>query len=375
MRLLFVSHSFPPPGLPEANLGGMQRAAVELHDQFSRHPAVELESVILRTSSRWSGIRTVPFLWSAYRNIKRLVERREVDAALFSSMVTGSLAVFLRRAFQTSGVPSLAIAHGDDVIHPTRAYQKLLPKVFNALDAVLPVSRATRGACLERGADESKVIVVPNGINPKRFVLDCKDAGASETDTVAIDGKPPPKDAFLLCSVGRHVRRKGFGWFIAHVMPMLPPEVHYWLIGTGGETHRIRDIVNEKELGDRVRLLGRISDATLAAVYRRADLFVMPNIQVQGTMEGFGLVMLEAGLCRLPTIAARLEGIEDVIIDGRNGRLVESGNPQAFIDAIGHYVHDRDALATLNDGAESTALRCTWESVVAQHLRTIERLL
>jgi phosphatidylinositol alpha-1,6-mannosyltransferase len=113
----------------------------------------------------------------------------------------------------------------------------------------------------------------------------------------------------------------------------------------------------------------------MEAVYRRADLFVMPNIHVPGTMEGFGVVMLEAGLCGLPTIAARLEGIEDVIIEGENGHLVESGNPESFVDGITDYVRNRDALPSLASRTESTAMQFTWESIAAQHLRVIDKFI
>ena len=40
-------------------------------------------------------------------------------------------------------------------------------------------------------------------------------------------------DAFLICSVGRQVPRKGFAWFVEHVMPVLTEKVHYYLAGSG----------------------------------------------------------------------------------------------------------------------------------------------
>jgi phosphatidylinositol alpha-1,6-mannosyltransferase len=150
----------------------MQRVATELQRELSRNPDVDLSSIVLRTSSRWSAIRTAPFLWSAYRRIKKLAVGDQIDVVMFSSMVTASLTVFLSSVLEKKGVRSLAIAHGDDVISPSRVYQRFLPRVFKSLDVVLPVSAATKRACLERGAQENKVIVVPNGIDPKRFACD-----------------------------------------------------------------------------------------------------------------------------------------------------------------------------------------------------------
>ncbi len=52
-------------------------------------------------------------------------------------------------------------------------------------------------------------------------------------------------------------------------------------------------------------MLGRVSEEALGSLYRGADLFVMPNVPVPGDIEGFGVVMLEAGLCGLPRARPR----------------------------------------------------------------------
>jgi phosphatidyl-myo-inositol dimannoside synthase len=86
-----------------------------------------------------------------------------------------------------------------------------------------------------------------------------------------------------------------------------------------------------------VVLLGQVSESLLATLYAGSDLFVMPNIPVAGDMEGFGVVMVEAGAAGLPVLAADLEGIRDVIAAGENGELLPSGNAGAFLDAIARY--------------------------------------
>jgi phosphatidyl-myo-inositol dimannoside synthase len=65
----------------------------------------------------------------------------------------------------------------------------------------------------------------------------------------------------------------------------------------------------------------------LNTCYAAADLFVMPNIPVEGDMEGFGIVLLEANRAGVPAVASDLEGIRDVIEPGENGYRVPHGNP------------------------------------------------
>ncbi|MGI9175158.1 MAG: glycosyltransferase family 4 protein, partial [Rhodothermales bacterium] len=281
MRLLFVSHSFPPPGRPLSNVGGMQRVATELHAALRKRPEANLKSLLLRTSWHWTSVNTIPFLFASLWRIYRLVKRQEIDVVLFSSMVTASLAVPLQRVLARHGVATAAIVHGLDVTTPFAPYQRFVPHVFKALDLVLPVSEATGQACLERRLTSEKLRVVPNGIDLDRFAA-LEERSAMRRTLAETFSPPLPERALLLCSVGRQVKRKGFAWFIDQVMPRLPADVHYWLVGDGPEEVHIRAAIAQHGLGDRVRLLGRVSDEALQTLYRGADLFVMPNIPVAG---------------------------------------------------------------------------------------------
>lgn len=351
--------------------------ATELYDAFLENEEVDVRPQILRTTWERVHLKTPFFLFKSAREIKRLAEKNRIDVILFSSMVTASVAVWRKKTLRESGIKTAAIVHGQDVTTPFSLYQRFVPRVFDALDLVMPVSRATSEQCLQRGLPKSKLQVVPNGVDLSRFAP-LKNRSAMRADMLAAfkDNRHPlPKDALLLCSVGRQVTRKGFAWFIKHVLPNLPEDVHYWLAGDGPETEHIRQAASTRGVSHRVRLLGRISDEHLALLYRGADLFVMPNIPVSGTMEGFGVVMLEAGLSGLPAIASRLEGIKDVITEGKNGHFVESGDADGFRDAIFTYYEDRARLATASQqAAQYTATTFGWEAVAKQYLNVLGSL-
>ncbi|MEZ4700478.1 MAG: glycosyltransferase family 4 protein [Rhodothermales bacterium] len=377
MRLLFVSHSFPPVDRPLANVGGMQRVATELFEAFGHMEDVERHGHLLRTSWRMTHARIPLFLWRTRQRLRQVARDRSVDVVLFSSMVTAAAAAWVQPALRQSGIRTAAIVHGQDVTTPFGPYQRFVPRVFDALDAVLPVSRATGAQCTERGLPDAKLHVVPNGVKLDRFApLTSRPAMRAELVRALGDpAHPLPESALLLCSVGRQVKRKGFAWFVEQVMPALPPDVHYWLAGDGPETPAIQAAAARLGLGDRVRLLGRVSDADLMRLYRGADLFVMPNIPVPGTMEGFGVVMLEAGISGLPAIAARLEGIQDVVAEGENGHFVESGDAGGFIEAILRYDRDRHALARASERAAAyTRETFSWEAVARRYVDVLGQL-
>ena len=363
LRILYVSHSFPLRGQPLSNLGGMQRVATGLHDALALHPGVELHTHVLETSWKATPYRMPGFMAGLLRRIPRTVAREGIDVVLFSSMVTASLATVLRTKVGRAGARMAAIPVGRDVTLPTPGYQWLVPRVFDALDLVFPISRATGQECLLRGLPESKMHVIPCGVDTGLFAPP-HDRAAARRELLAAIGETVPDGTLILCSVGRHQERKGFHWFVDAVMPRLPADVLYLVTGEGPTTPQIQAAIERRGLGGRVRMLGKVSEEMLRTLYRGGDLFIMPNIHVPGDIEGFGVVMLEAGLCGMPVLAAELEGISDVICEGENGHLVPTRDAEAFAAAILRHRSDRAGLSEASRRAAAhTAANFSWTAI------------
>ena len=351
------------------NLGGMQRVALDLHDSLSSHSGAEVRALVLRSSWGERGLTTPLFLARALREIRRLARASEIDAVLFSSMLTATLVVPLKRLLRSRGIVAAAIVNGLDATTPTWPYPLLVRRTFDALDLVLPISRATGDACIARGLDPKKSKVVSLGIRNDRFGLQANRAHARE--------RLSARDArLILCSVGRLVPRKGVAWFVSNVMPLLPDDVVFLVAGEGPDRARIESAIAERNVSSRVKLLGSVSDAELEQLYHGADLFVMPNVPVANDMEGFGLVMLEAGLCGLPTIASELEGITDVVHEGETGHLVPPLDAAAFAAVILRYYEDASLLAYASARARDVTLaKFEWGRVVDRYLSVLQQLV
>jgi len=369
MRLLYVSHSLPPEGRPMENVGGMQRVAEDLYESLEARTDIELHTIVLRSAWNERGLKTPMFLARALREIRRLARAQKIDAILFSSMLTATLAVPLQQLLRRNKVATAAIVNGLDATTPTWPYPMLVRRTFNAIDRILPISRATGEACKDRGLPSSKCEVVPLGIRSDRFKSNVNTAVAREK---ILKGR---KAKLILCSVGRLVPRKGVAWFVANVMPLLPDDVLYLIAGDGPDRARIAASIAQYRIQDNVDLLGAISDEELETLYNGADLFIMPNIPVPNDMEGFGLVMLEAGMCGLPVIASNMEGIADVISEGANGHLVETGGEEGFQLAIMRYYMDLEALASLKARARLfTMSHFSWDAVVDRYVSILQNL-
>ncbi|MEM7447360.1 MAG: glycosyltransferase family 4 protein [Myxococcota bacterium] len=338
------------------NVGGMQRVAMELCEQFELHDEIELTRLVLHTP--WKGVyyRAVPFLLSL---LKRLPERAKgQDVILFSSITTALPLMCIGRRLARQGVRLVSIAHGLDVTMPNSAYQFAVRRTLPWLDVVLPVSRATERECKIRGARASRV--VPNGVDLAR--MDGEQGPLPER---------LPEGARLLVSVGRQVKRKGFAWFIRNVMPRLDPSIHYWLAGDGPERDAIEQAIRAAQLGSRVKVLGLVDDAVLRALFKRAELLVMPNIVVQGDMEGFGIVMIEAAAAGVPALAADLEGIHDVVLHEQTGWLEPSGDADAFVSRV-NSLEPRAIERAGQAASNRVRSELSWQAVTSRYIEALQ---
>ncbi|WP_440999529.1 glycosyltransferase family 4 protein [Fodinibius sp. SL11] len=330
MRILYVSHTHPPEGEILENVGGMQRVSQQLINELKRKDDVEVIPETINVSEEGKIVlQTSGFLFRNLFELPHKVREYNADIIVFSSMVTASLAYFIRNKVE---VPMITINHGRDVTLPVKIYQWFVPKVFKNLDGVISVSRATRKECIKRGMDPEKGVALPNGFDFKKLnnFPDKKESRNRLQQNFRI----PLDNKFLLLTVGRKVKRKGHEWFIREVMPKLDDNIVYVTIGDGPEFDNIDEAVDQSKCRDRIFLLGRQPDEVLEQAYAAADLFVMPNVPVQGDMEGFGIVLLEANMARTPAVAADLEGIKDVIRQGKNGYRVPTRDANEFAKTV-----------------------------------------
>jgi phosphatidylinositol alpha-1,6-mannosyltransferase len=354
------------------NLGGMQRVAIDLHDSLLAHRGVDARALVLRSAWSERGIRTPLFLAHALREIRRMARGGEIDAILFSSMVTGALAVPLRNILKRNGIVTASIVNGLDATTPAWPYPAIVRRSFDALDVVLPISTATANACYSRGLSPAKTTVVPLGIRLDRF-MSPGDRREARANLLRHFPQIAGSASLVLCTVGRLVPRKGVEWFVSNVMPNLPADVVYVVAGDGPDRARVEQAIAKHNLRTRVILAGAVTDSTLETIYHGADLFVMPNVPVANDMEGFGLVLLEAALCGLPAIASRLEGITDVISEGENGVLVESGKASEFASAIDRFRSDKSLLASAAGRARlHTISKFGWTGVIDRYIEVIQ---
>jgi glycosyltransferase involved in cell wall biosynthesis len=110
--------------------------------------------------------------------------------------------------------------------------------------------------------------------------------------------------------------------------------------GDGPYRRTLESLARELSLGDRVRFVGRVTDADMHAWHELATLFVHPTLY-----EGSSLVTLEAMAHRRAVVASNAGGLPDKVRPGVNGWLAPAGDPAALAATISGAVSDPGRLA------------------------------
>jgi glycosyltransferase involved in cell wall biosynthesis len=110
-----------------------------------------------------------------------------------------------------------------------------------------------------------------------------------------------------------------------------------------------------------VRFFGNIPDAELAQVYDRADIFALTSVSHGQSVEGFGLVYLEAAAHALPIVAHKIGGVSEAVRDGVTGLLVTPERPAELAAAFEKLIHDHPLRRMLGDAGRVWAARNCWK--------------
>jgi phosphatidylinositol alpha-1,6-mannosyltransferase len=145
------------------------------------------------------------------------------------------------------------------------------------------------------------------------------------------------------------------------------PDVTYLIVGEGPDRVRLETLADRLALRHRVRFLGRVPDEDRKTLYAASDLFVLAAREVRPDVEGFGLVMLEAAACGVPTIGTESGGVPETIVPGKTGLLVEPNNPEALATAMTELLLDAERRRQLGAaGRDYVSKSASWEQRAEQ---------
>lgn len=353
LKVLFISRAYPP------TIGGIEKHNAEIAQALSKIANVSL-------IANYRGKKFLP-LFLPIALIKALMQLHRVDVVLLGDGVLAVLGYFIKKF---TSIPVVSVVHGLDLTFSSKIYQHFWIKRFlPALDSYIAVGNETIRQGVQRGLPQSKFVFIGNGVNAE---VDTHSYSHHDLEVLAQQALPK----HVLLTLGRQVKRKGVAWFVNEVMPILPADVCYLIAGDGKEMSAIKNAIINKNLASRVICLGQVSEKQKQILLSAADIFIQPNIAVEGDMEGFGIVVLEAAILGCFVVASDIEGLKDAICHGKNGLLIPSQDALAYQSALLHLLGDKAALHKRALAAKQyVQTQCTWSSVAATYLLVLQSVL
>lgn len=216
-------------------------------------------------------------------------------------------------------------------------YRPLEQAMLRRADVILATSPPYLDSSRALRPWRDKCRVIPLGLDAGRM-----DASSASDETI---WRFPEKLKVL--AVGRLSRYKGFDVLIRAAREVEDVEL---VIAGGGEQHRRLERLLPTDVGERIRLVGNISDGRRNRLLAGCDLLCMPSLN---RAEAFGLSLLEAMAAGKPAIATRVagSGMGWVVQHEDTGWLVEAGDAGALAATLGRLAADRSVLVAAGERA------------------------
>jgi 1,2-diacylglycerol 3-alpha-glucosyltransferase len=190
-------------------------------------------------------------------------------------------------------------------------------------DCVIAPSQSVAQILRERGV-ETPIEIIPTGVDVQQYE---KGDGAAFRRRHGIARK-----ACVAGYVGRLAPEKNL-LFLAEAMQAFVSQNHnghFLVVGSGPSSQDIRRVFREAGLRRRLHLVGSLEGQELVDAYHAMNVFVFASHS-----ETQGMVLTEAMAAGRPVVALDASGVREVVKDGQNGRLLDSGSPEEFAAGVG----------------------------------------
>lgn len=363
--MIYISTQCFPP-----DLGGIQNYVFSVAEELSRQgnsvvvyadvlPGVNTQG--FDTSQRFTIIR-----FGGFKPLRRLRKARAIAGAM--KKTPGVLLCDTWKSVEYIKCPdakkTLCLAHGMEF--PAGAKPKKIARVkraFAKADHILANSHFTANRLNSFLPEGKKAEIFWPGISAPPPV----DEKNQKAVLGLIAGAGP-----VLLTVGRIEARKGHDKVIASMPELILkfPNIIYAVIGDGPDRPRLQSLVESLGLQSKVKFLGPTIDQQKSAWLASCDLFVMPSRAEGNSVEGFGLVYLEAAWYGKASIAGLVGGAADAVVDGKTGLLCDSDQVSAVTESISTLLGDDSRRQKMGAAAQARVTQeFMWPQVITKLMK------
>ncbi|MFH1335606.1 MAG: glycosyltransferase family 4 protein [Candidatus Zixiibacteriota bacterium] len=280
------------------------------------------------------------FLISYFWNAIKLAKKPEVKLIHAHWWIpTGLVATLVSMMY---GKPLVITTHGTDIriLKPYGISHMLGSFVFKRVSHVTVVSNFLKKKLI------SVIPIPPSQVTVRPMPVNIEQFGPPERK------RKNAKDRKTILCVARYTKQKRLDTLIdaLGLLKAEGMEVNAILIGEGDEEGSLKKLIGEKNLSSQVTFLPLMPQDELNRYYQKSDLVVLPSVD-----EGFGLVLVEAQMCRIPVIGADSGGIPDIIVNEKTGLLFPPGDSTSLAKCIKRIFDDEGLASELISNAYQEA--------------------
>lgn len=371
-RVLVVTNDFPP------TLGGIQTyirdylgcldpaKVVVFASTQDRDDAKAFDAAQSFTVVRWHKRIMLPTPPVA-RRMQQLIRENDIDVVWFGAAAPLGL---LGAAAKSAGASRvIASTHGHEVgwsMFP--GARQLLGIIGQRVDCLTYVSRYARNRMAAAFGPQVAWEPMPGGVDTAIFHPD-DHLRSLLRERHCLGNKR------VIVAVSRVVPRKGQDKLVKALPLILDkvPDAHLLIVGPGDYRHTLERRADALGVAGNVTFTGPVDFSELAGYYTAGEVFALP-VRTQGgglSVEGLGIVFLEAQACGVATVAGNGGGAPETVIDGVTGRVVDGQSTLAIAELLVELLTDDEQRRRLAAaGRDRVQQAWTW-CVLGEQLRAV----
>lgn len=355
---------------PESNLGG------EVHDREIINSLCELGVkviIILPKNKKYLFHKNLivyylPFsyIWPPYLFNLLIVpylfiifRKEKFDILRIHSPYFAGLGAWFFRIFHPD-VFLIAIYHH---LEDKKLLFAILDRLFiNKWDVIFVESRFTRKEIIEKyGVNKRKIFLGPLGI---------KSTFKKNKKSDSLFKKHNLKAGKTLLFMGGLKRRKNISFLLKVMSKINDPSFKLIICGQGSLYYALVKQARELKITKRVIFSGFIREKEKTDYYNLADIFVMPSLK-----EGFGLSVLEAAACGVPSVASNISSLKEIVLDSRTGYLAKVNDINDWKTKIEKLLEDDQLRKRMGQSAQEFSQNFSWGKTAKQQIKIYESLI
>jgi len=367
LKIVYVSTDYSPHDhrfLSAIRNGGHEAFHIRLEGnlrQTEDRPVPEGVEII-----RWAGGKAI-FRWQDLP--KYVLSLRHVIKQIKPDLIhAGPLQTCAFIAVLTGFRPILTMSWGFDLmedVHKSRWMERVTQYVLRNSTFFTSDAMVTRDRAVAYGMNPEHTVVFPWGVNLNRYTP--KDWSSPGGDELVTD------NSFTIFCNRSWEPRYGVDVLARAFVKAAQsrPGLSLLLLGGGSQGARIRQILLNGGVLDRVTFGGQVSQAELPRWYHWADVYISPS-----HVDGSSVSLMEALACGLPCLVSNIPGNQEWVTEGQNGWLFPDGDADALAAKILQIMDQRKSLPKIGRAARAVAEeRADWTKNSAKLMQAYRQVL